>query len=334
MDLKKTPSVKTTLPTWGQSPLALHIEGSTADPPNSDLLKAVWSQASEADSLPTVNSLKGFADDLSTVPFILHEVKSDDGGTPPPSVPSSQPLRFSASDVARSFQTVPPSSKEEGSSSTLPTPYLPAVSNTQNFLRHSGTMPRSPVPTPIGPPYGSYPSPMMSHSPSPTLLYAPQHTLGSVPSPSYSQPVWMPISGAVPQQQVQIMQPHGSPPQYTAPYYHYTPAMGQPVYPTLQHAPRFYPNGIHQPIPLVSPPASVPLAQPHPTAYTAGAPSPLLRTNSQAPGVAGQNYPANTDLNKSYMPSHNQYSNLSSQAAHTHTSNPYSAQIPNSRPSW
>lgn len=181
-----TPPPQNVSSSWTKSPARV---------PDPEVLKAVWSQASPKEALPPVNSLKGIADDLTSVPFSLHEVKSE-GGTPPPHGPAA-PTRMSAIEVTRAFQTVPTgpsnsltSSLHSGFSSSMDSPV-----STHRVLK-----PSSIGHPPTGhqnagrPPYMSYPSPMSNHSPSPTLVYSHIVPNGMAPGPtasSYSQPMWM-----------------------------------------------------------------------------------------------------------------------------------------------
>ena len=61
------------------------IKESPARAPDPEHLKAVWSQTPDKAHIQPINSLKGIADDLTSVPFSLQDVKSDGGETPPPS---------------------------------------------------------------------------------------------------------------------------------------------------------------------------------------------------------------------------------------------------------
>jgi len=172
----------------------------TTRAPDPEHLKAVWSQPS-ADLKPSVNSLEGISDDLAAVPFTLHEVKSDDGGTPPPVRPSPTPSRMSALEVTRAFQVVPSTQEQHTSSShgfhfTHPSPSPMVYSG-----RLSGsTGPHSSLNGSVRPSYTTYSSsPMPAHSPSPTLLYSQQPTLNHIHNPafSYGPTIWMPLSQAV-----------------------------------------------------------------------------------------------------------------------------------------
>lgn len=203
--------------------------------------------------MPIVNSLKGIADDLTTVPFSIHEVKSEDGGTPPLPGPVAPPSRMSASEVTRAFQTVP-----SGPSNALrPNPFSPGMGSPLN-----GHKPLKP--TPIGHPqppmdpgvprphYIGYPSHMHGHSPSPpTLVYSHvmPSTMQSPATTPYGQPVWMPLP---PQQGPQMMRPQPSSP--------YSPQLMPYSMPGVQ-------NGMY-------PPPTA--AQPQPSPYTRPMGSQLL----------------------------------------------------------
>ncbi|KAL1737900.1 hypothetical protein HDZ31DRAFT_70644, partial [Schizophyllum fasciatum] len=89
---------------WHSGKSRLPVKESPARAPDPEHLKAVWSQTANS-GLHPVNSLEGIADDLQ-LGFTLQEVKSEDGATPPPSLPHA-PSRMSLSDVTRAFQTVP-----------------------------------------------------------------------------------------------------------------------------------------------------------------------------------------------------------------------------------
>ncbi|KAJ7666445.1 hypothetical protein B0H17DRAFT_1089819 [Mycena rosella] len=202
---------------WARTSLNLSLK----DPlrgPDPEHLKAVWSQTSNKAGLHTVNSLEGIADDLTAIPFTLQDVKSEDGGTPPPptSIASS---RMSLHDVTRAFQQVPSSS----SSSSLRPPISPPSTSAPVARPPTYSYPLQPPPNQMmRPNYGPY-SPMMS-SPSPTMI----------------QPVWMA------QNHGGMMRPMGSPYPQLMPYP--TPA-GTPMYAPqpqpmqpMQNAPQ-QPNG-------------------------------------------------------------------------------------------
>lgn len=163
--------------------------------PDPERLKAVWSQASDKAALPAVNSLEAMDDDLTALPFILHEVKSEDGGTPPP--PGPVPSRMSLHDVTRAFQQVP--SPPTNSATTSLPPAMPVMSMIRPPPYAYATAPHS-SPA-LRSPYGTYPSPMMAHSPSPNMVYA--HSMTSPVNgashnghmPVYTgQPLWIPAA--------------------------------------------------------------------------------------------------------------------------------------------
>lgn len=223
--------------------------------PDPEHLKIVWSQASGKAELPPVNSLRGIADDLTAVPFTLQEVKSEDGGTPPPpsSGPVAPPSRLSVHEVTRAFQQVPPSP-----ASTAPTPALrsmaaigpPAMKATSPHP-YIQQLPRSPVYSMhphVAPPPNSnmrpnypvfHPSPLVSSpAPGPYPNMLPSPVLGGpVPMPPhpqtpFGQPVWIPVSAPTPQPNGGVMRgpppPQGSP--YGAPVFHGLPPPA--VYPS------------------------------------------------------------------------------------------------------
>jgi serine/arginine repetitive matrix protein 2 len=141
------------------------VKDSPVRKPDPEQLKLLWSQTSEKANVPGVNSLEGIADDLPSVSFMLQEVKSEDGETPPPTSSNGPgPSRMSLHDVTRAFQQVPP----------------PPVHSVVG-----------------GPAYPPYSSPMLSHSPAPTLMYphpiAPNQIMGG-PSAQYPQPMWFPMA--------------------------------------------------------------------------------------------------------------------------------------------
>ncbi|KAJ7456666.1 hypothetical protein FB451DRAFT_1276775 [Mycena latifolia] len=223
---------------WARSSLSLSLK----DPlrgPDPEHLKAVWSQTSNKAGLHTVNSLEGIADDLTAIPFTLQDVKSEDGGTPPPTT-SIASSRMSLHDVTRAFQQVPSSS----SSSSLRPPISPPSTSAPVARPPTYTYPLPPPPPPnqmMRPNYGPY-SPMMS-SPSPTMMYpmapspVPARMAVNGHAPLYSQPVWMA------QNHGGMMRPMGSPYPQLMPYP--TPA-GTPMYAPqpqpIQNAPP-QPNG-------------------------------------------------------------------------------------------
>lgn len=178
------------------------VKESPVRQPDPEQLKLLWSQTSEKADVPVVNSLEGIADDLS-VPFLLQEVKSEDGETPPPTVTNgSGPSRMSLHEVTRAFQQVPP--PPAGSTTRKASPQSPVVqSSTSGSVRHPTFTPHGqPVhPTVGGQPYQPYPSPMLSHSPAPTMMFphpmAQNHMMGG-PSAQYHQPMWIHMAGPPP----------------------------------------------------------------------------------------------------------------------------------------
>ena len=273
-----TPPLHTSGSIWGKSP---------SRAPDREHLKAVWSQASDRDAVPTVNSLKEIADDLPAVPFSIHEAKLDDDGIPPPIAP---PARMSASDVTRAFQTVP--AGPSGSKSLTSHPFSPPLNHMQTLSPPgpkpaTGGMPPSTMVNGSRPLYMGYPS-MQSHTPSPTMMYPqlPQHVMqnqirGS-PSSPYGQPVWMPVQSHAAQHSPQLMRAQPASP-YGAPVLQYQPAAQTSLYPpnsnhhSPQPAPIPYTNGSHQTqrMSLISPvlPAASPVHPPVPPHYSS---SPML----------------------------------------------------------
>jgi serine/arginine repetitive matrix protein 2 len=175
-----------------------------------------------------VNSLEGIADDLTALPFTLQDVKSEDGETPPPSLPSA-PSRMSIHEVTRAFQQVPTSSSTPSlpphrASFSPPSTHAPVARPTTavNYAY-------SPAPQNNLRPAYVYPSPMMSHSPGP-IMYG--HPMASSPVPSrmqvnghtplYSQPMWMTMPGPSPQGHSNMMRSVPSP--YPSQMVHYPSA--------------------------------------------------------------------------------------------------------------
>lgn len=215
--------------------------------PDPEHLKAVWSQPANKLDLNPVNSLEGIADDLTSVPFTIQDVKSEDGETPPP-VLAPTTSRMSLHEVTKAFQKVP-SSSSSNSNQNRNHVSPPSTNNTPT---------RSPYPySPMLPnamrqhTYDHY-SPMMSHSPSPTVVYP--HPLTSSPVPSrmnvnghtqmYQTPLWIPQPGSTPGNPGNVMRPMMSP--YTAPMMPY-PGPNAPMY-----AP--HPMGTMHPPPPPQPP--------------------------------------------------------------------------------
>ena len=213
---------------WTRTSLSMPLKESPARGPDPEHLKAVWSQTSNKSGLHSVNSLEGIADDLTALPFTLQEVKSEDGETPPPSVPAA-PSRMSLHEVTKAFQQVPSSSSSSTSHRTPPIT-APPTARPPNYAY---TLPPPPLNT-IRPSYGAYPSPMLSHSPSPGVMYP--HPMASSPVPNrmpvnghnpvYNQPMWMSMAGPSPQSHGNMMRPITSPyPAQLMPY----PSPGTPA---------------------------------------------------------------------------------------------------------
>lgn len=200
--------------------------------PDPEHLKAVWSQPANKSDLNPVNSLEGIADDLTSVPFSIQDVKSEDGETPPPALPSTT-SRMSLHEVTKAFQKVPSSS----SSSSTPSRNPISPSSTNGTPATRSPYPYSPMPSNTMRPPHSYEhySPMLTHSPSPTIIYPHQLTSSPVPSrmtvnghtPMYQAPMWIhqPPASA-PGNPGNVMRPMMSPYTPMMPY----PAPGTPVY--------------------------------------------------------------------------------------------------------
>ena len=186
------------------------LRESTSRGPDPEHLKALWSQPEPSDKteLHPVNSLEGIADDLTSLPFTLHEVKSEDGSTPPPQAAAPQPpSRMSLHDVRRAFQQVPQSSSSSSTPSRAPisppSTNAPVARPTYPY----NTLP----PNGMRPPYPSYPSPVTSHSPAPgmgmmyPLPHPPPQMASASPIPSrmqvnpmYPPSMWVPVMGPSP----------------------------------------------------------------------------------------------------------------------------------------
>ncbi|KAJ7275367.1 hypothetical protein B0H12DRAFT_1319136 [Mycena haematopus] len=245
---------------WARSSLNISVKDSPLRGPDPEHLKAVWSQTSNKAGLHAVNSLEGIADDLTAIPFTLQDVKSEDGGTPPPTT-SIASSRMSLHDVTRAFQQVPSSS-----SSSLRPPISPpsttapvARPNPASTPAYSYSLPPPPAQM-MRSNYTAY-SPMMS-SPSTPMMYpmAPSPVPARMGmngmtvnghSPLYGQPVWMapqnPVNGS-------MMRPMGSP--YPQAMSYPSPA-GSPMYAPQQPQPMQnaaqQPNGPRRSLPLMSP---------------------------------------------------------------------------------
>jgi serine/arginine repetitive matrix protein 2 len=216
--------------------VSLPIKDSPARAPDPEHLRAVWSQTSNKAGLHPVNSLEGIADDLTALPFTLQDVKSEDGETPPPSLPTA-PSRMSLHEVTRAFQQVPASS-----SATTPPSHRTAISPPlTNAPVARPTYSYSPLPqNNMRPTYPSYPSPMMNHSPAPAMYphpMAPSPVPGRMPvnghTPLYSQSMWVTVAGPTPPGHATMMRPVASPyptpMMYPSPGYVPQPALPMPA---------------------------------------------------------------------------------------------------------
>ncbi|KZT74855.1 hypothetical protein DAEQUDRAFT_720036 [Daedalea quercina L-15889] len=311
--------------TWSKSPRAFPLKDSPSrGGPDPEHLKAVWSQASDKASLPSVNSLEGIADDLTAVPFTLQDVKSEDGGTPPPS--GSGASRMSSYDVTRAFQQVPVSSMKSPQRNTI---LPPAVSSapTPNGQASRPAFPYTPTLRPAYP----YPSPVPSHSPSPTVVYPPQVAPSPIPRPMvlngppspYGQPMWVPMGGP-PQAQAHMMRP--MPSSYTPQYVPY-PSPGPVYLPTAQQPP----NGAQARGPGV--PMMSPMVQPAHALYSS---SPVLIHSPQIQPPHGYgNTPASRGHVRGNFEHASSGSNAPAQAGHPPQQPPYAAATTfSARPTW
>ncbi|EIW86424.1 hypothetical protein CONPUDRAFT_161177 [Coniophora puteana RWD-64-598 SS2] len=265
-----------------KSPLSLPGKDSPARGPDPEHLKAVWSQTTDKALLPSVNSLKGIADDLTALPFTLQDVKSEDGGTPPPTSSAAQP-RLSLSDVTRAFQQapLPPSASSHRSAPRSPPSQPAPISRPNNFYNHNHNHNMPPSNPSMRPPYPPYSSQSLAHSPSPTFLYPPPGPNQGPPrmatnghSPMYGQPLWVSVPSG-PQNPNGGMRPMHSP--YPAQLMYPSPN-GVPMYgppPSGHNGPNAaHPNGTSQPrrdgMPMISP--VLPHAAPHAPAMYANSP--------------------------------------------------------------
>lgn len=211
------------------------MKESPARAPDPEHLKAVWSQTSNKAGSRTVNSLEGIADDLTSLPFTLQDVKSEDGATPPP-VPGTSSSRMSLHDVTRAFQQVPSSSTSTPSKPPISPPSTTAPVARPSPSNYSYSVP----PNNMRPAYATYPSPMMSHSPSPTMMY-PQMVSSPVPTriqgnghtPVYNPPtMWVPVQHHT--QNANNMMRHMAP--YPPPLMAYPPNGAPAMYPPAMSA--------------------------------------------------------------------------------------------------
>ncbi|KDR84798.1 hypothetical protein GALMADRAFT_53483 [Galerina marginata CBS 339.88] len=283
-----TPPARHPTASWARSSVSLPIKDSPARAPDPEHLKAVWSQTSNKAGLHPVNSLEGIADDLTALPFTLQDVKSEDGETPPPSLPNA-PSRMSIHEVTRAFQTVPTSSSAPNQPPLRATFSPPSTHAPVARPTTAATYAYSPAPqNNMRPAYVPYPSPMMSHSPAP-VMYGHPMAASPVPSrmqlnghtPLYSQPMWMTMPGPSPQTHGGMIRPVASP---------YPPQMMP--YPSPGYAPQPPPNmmaavtsqgqnpGRGRGIPVMSPVMSHAHAHPGSAMYAS---SPVMMQAVQVP---------------------------------------------------
>ncbi|ESK98469.1 hypothetical protein Moror_219 [Moniliophthora roreri MCA 2997] len=226
---------------WSRTSLSLPGKDSSVRAPDPEHLKAVWSQPSNKSDLHPVNSLEGIADDLTALPFTLLDVKSEDGETPPPTLPTA-PSRMSLHDVTRAFQQVPTSSS---SSSGSHRPTISPPSTTAPVARppqgYNYSTPNASTPN-VRPNYQYHPSPMMSHSPAPAMYHpmngspVPSRMAVNGHTPMYS-PVWMPLPNPASQTPNPMMRPGMPSPYPPVMYPSPGPQTMYPMPPNMQNAP-------------------------------------------------------------------------------------------------
>lgn len=236
-----SPGYPSTTSSWGRSSLNVPIkDAGSVRVPDPEHLKAVWSQPNKAAG-NSVNSLQDIVDDLATVNFSIQDVKSEDGETPPSTLPTTA-SRMSLHEVTKAFQKVPSSSPPSNSSTTLnrnPTLMSPPLSSDTPCTRSPYSYsPMSPtnamrVPQPLYD-YSSQP-------PSQAVIYSHQVSSSPVASrlgvnghgpPSmrvYSgPPLWIPPGPSGPGNPGAVMRPVLSPyPTHMVPFA--TPSYGHPM---------------------------------------------------------------------------------------------------------
>lgn len=269
---------------WGGSSPLLTISESPLQPPSpsSNAAKALWTNDSTSETVPTKNSLKDIADIADELPPVMPqsvaEVKAEDG-EPTKKTP---PLKF---DPYKAFQTVPTQSQPPASTPPPPIPPSPRRNNSDNIQRQTASPARprlgpsasapsmrasSPMPVRPFPVQGAaqmYPAPQVPMTGAPAYgvpAYAPPVP----PSPMMSRPGHAPMAGWSPQvvnSPAQMMRP--------LPY-------GQPTIMNYQPGPPQTPQT--QPMFLPSSPAMVPKSAPMPMRQRG------LSNSMQAPGTPQQ----------------------------------------------
>jgi len=236
-----SPGYPSTTTSWGRSSLNAAIK----DPgnvrvPDPEHLKAVWSQPNKAAG-NSVNSLQDIVDDLATVNFSIQDVKSEDGETPPSTLPTTA-SRMSLHEVTKAFQKVPSSPPPSNSSTTQnrnPNPISPPSSSdtpaTRSPYSYSPLSPTNAIR--MSHPLYDY----SSQPPSQTVIYSHQVSTSPVtsrlgvnghghgpPMRMYSgPPLWIP-PGSGPGNPGAVMRPLLSPyPTHMVPFA--TPSYGHPM---------------------------------------------------------------------------------------------------------
>ncbi|RXW20621.1 hypothetical protein EST38_g5238 [Candolleomyces aberdarensis] len=235
---------------WSRSSLNVPpLRESTSRGPDPEHLKALWSQPEPSDEagIHHVNSLEGIADDLTSLPFTLHEVKSEDGSTPPPQAAAPPPpSRMSLHDVTRAFQQVP----QSASSTSAPSRHTISPPSTNSPVARPTYQYNTLPPNGMRPPYGSYPSPVTSHSPAPGMgmMYPhpppPMASASPIPSRMQANPIypppqsmWVPVMGPSPPNANGMIRP--------VPYA--TPAQMMPYSPSALPTNNIYPQHVGAP---------------------------------------------------------------------------------------
>lgn len=273
--------------TWAKSPLAFTTLESPAKGPNSDHLKAVWSQTPEKSHIPTSNSLEGIGDDLTALTFTIPEVKSEDGETPPPQ--PAAPTSRMAFDVTRAFQKVPSSDASRNAPPTTPAPPAPIPRHASfGYVASPSARPAYPAAYPAqvapSPGPGMYPNPMQ-----------PRMSMNGQPTQVYPQPVWM-VQGPPMASPGGMMRPLPSP--YSMPMMPFSP--GTHVYtmppPPMSMNGAMPPRAMPPPSPIMFPASPVmmppPLQRQPSQTYMPPPPAPIGRgQNHRTPSGQGYSNP-------------------------------------------